>query len=67
LGGDTYSGIFSRYGSGGYYIDLSLEREEAIEQISFLKKNLWVTRGTRAIFFDLDIYNPDAATFIIMK
>jgi hypothetical protein len=30
LGCDTYSGIFSRYDGDGYYIDLSLKREQAV-------------------------------------
>lgn len=67
LYGYNHRGVFATYGGGGYYEDLSLKRDETIKQLHFLKENLWVTRGTRAIFLDLNVYNANINLFCIIK
>ncbi|KDR07763.1 polycystic kidney disease 2-like 1 protein isoform X2 [Zootermopsis nevadensis] len=67
LGGSSYRGRFSKYGGGGYYEDLSLNRSEAIEKLLTLKNNQWITGRTRAIFLDLMVYNANNDAIFIVK
>ncbi|KDR20220.1 polycystin-2-like [Zootermopsis nevadensis] len=67
LHGSSHSGIFSTYGGGGYYEDLSLDRSETIEKLLTLKNNRWITRGTRAIFLDFTVYNSNINIFLTVK
>ncbi|XP_021918646.1 polycystin-2-like, partial [Zootermopsis nevadensis] len=67
LRGSSHWGKFSTYGGGGYYEELSLNRGKTIEKLLTLKNNVWVTRGTRAIFLDLTVYNANIDAFLTMK
>ncbi|KAJ4441936.1 hypothetical protein ANN_11799, partial [Periplaneta americana] len=67
LDGYSHWGVLTTYGGGGFYEDLSLRRNETLERILELKQNLWVTRGTRAIFFDFTVYNANINLFCIVK
>ncbi|KAJ9594676.1 hypothetical protein L9F63_014010 [Diploptera punctata] len=67
LGGFSHWGELTTYGGGGYYVDLSIDKDETTEIVQYLKENLWVTRGTRAIFFDFTVYNANINLFCIVK
>lgn len=62
-----FSGSISSYGGGGFYVDFKLKKTETIDIIKELKDNLWVTRGTRAIFLDFSVYNANVNIFGICK
>jgi hypothetical protein len=57
----TYSG------EGGYIVDLTLNKTKALAKIKDLKKNLWIDRGTRAIFIDFTTYNPNINLYVVTK
>ncbi|KAG9344020.1 hypothetical protein JZ751_012496 [Albula glossodonta] len=67
LNGSGYWGQISSYGGGGYYLDLSRSREETAAQLHTLKDNLWLDRGTRAVFIDFSLYNGNINLFCIVR
>lgn len=67
LGESSYWGQVSTYGGGGYYQDLSRTREKTANQLQELKNNLWLDRGTRAVFLDFSIYNGNVNLFCIVR
>ncbi|CAG2101885.1 unnamed protein product [Medioppia subpectinata] len=61
-------GILGTYsGEGGYIVDLTLNKTIALAKIRDLKKNLWIDRGTRAIFIDFTTYNPNINLYVVTK
>ncbi|XP_069834369.1 polycystin-2 isoform X2 [Dendropsophus ebraccatus] len=67
LNGSSQWGLISTYSGAGYYLDLSRNREEASAQIGSLKNNLWLDRGTRAVFIDFTVYNANINLFCIVR
>lgn len=48
-------------------MNLSLNKSVAVEKIETLKKNLWIDRGTRAVFIDFTTYNPNINLYVVTK
>ncbi|KAG9480410.1 hypothetical protein GDO78_012075 [Eleutherodactylus coqui] len=67
LNGSSQWGLISTYSGAGYYLDLSRNREETAAQIGALKNNLWLDRGTRAVFIDFTVYNANINLFCIIR
>ncbi|KAE8630855.1 hypothetical protein XENTR_v10000990 [Xenopus tropicalis] len=67
LNGSSQWGVISVYSGAGYYIDLSRNREESAAQIAMLKNNLWLDRGTRAVFIDFSVYNANLNLFCVVR
>lgn len=67
LGGGSHWGEVATYGGGGYYQDLSRVRDESANQLKVLKENLWLDRGTRAVFLDFSVYNGNINLFCIVR
>ncbi|KAL7889436.1 hypothetical protein AOLI_G00016940 [Acnodon oligacanthus] len=67
LGEGSFSGEVDTYRGGGYYQDLSRTREESARQLRELKDNLWLDRGTRAVFLDFSVYNGNVNLFCIVR
>nr|CAD7449563.1 unnamed protein product [Timema bartmani] len=63
----SYWGWLGTYGGGGFYEDFSIHSKETLEKIKALKENLWITRGTRAVFIDFTLYNANINLFCIIK
>ncbi|TPP55950.1 Polycystic kidney disease protein 2 [Fasciola gigantica] len=63
----SFWGKAGLYGGGGYYEDLSANRTVAEEQIQVLFDNLWLDRGTRAIFLHFSSYNPNLNLFCVAE
>ncbi|KAK9893003.1 hypothetical protein WA026_023214 [Henosepilachna vigintioctopunctata] len=66
-GNIDFVGKVATYNGGGYYLDLSLDGNEAKNQTSELVDNLWVTRHTRAVFIDFTVYNANLNIFAVCK
>ncbi|KAL5103963.1 Polycystic kidney disease 2-like 1 protein [Taenia crassiceps] len=60
-------GTVAVYGGGGYYLDLPQDRDMALESVLELFNNLWVDRGTSAIFIHFTVYNPNANLFCVVS
>lgn len=67
LNGSSHWGFIATYSGAGYYLDLSKTREAAAAQVAALKKNLWLDRGTRAVFLDFSVYNANINLFCIIR
>lgn len=55
------------YYVGGYYQDFTKTRNDTLDIINDLKDNLWITRGTRAVFLDFTIYNANMNYFCVVQ
>ena len=67
LDGASYDGEISEYGGGGYTEVLPLTLNEAKEAIQYLKDNLWIDRGTRAVFVEFTVYNANINLFCVVR
>lgn len=67
MDGGGHWGVVSWYGGGGYYLDLSRSREETAAQLRALKDNLWLDRGSRAVFIDFSVYNGNINLFCVVR
>ncbi|KAJ8912075.1 hypothetical protein NQ315_000581 [Exocentrus adspersus] len=63
----SYHGKITTYGGGGFYADLLKSKNETKTMFQDLKENLWITRGTRAVFVDFTTFNPNINIFGICK
>jgi Ca2+-binding EF-hand superfamily protein len=67
LNGQSVWGLKATYGGGGYVKDLADNIKETKEIVQNLKSNLWLDRGTRAVFIDFTVYNGNVNLFSIVK
>ena len=67
LDGTSYTGEISSYGGGGYTQVLPMTYREAADVIQNLKDNLWIDRGTRAVFVDFTVYNANINLFCVVR
>lgn len=67
LQGRTHWGLISTYQPGGFAQDLTTRRDSSLEIIEELKQNLWLDRGTRAVFLDFTVYNANINLFCVIK
>ncbi|KAM9323779.1 polycystin-2-like protein 1 [Gastrophryne carolinensis] len=67
LGGSSHWGKIATYSGGGYYIDFELTKHETLKSLQILKNNLWLDRGTRAIFIDFSVYNANINLFCVLR
>ena len=61
--GSVVQGLINKYRGGGFVINLSADQDTTLSIIEDLMNNLWITRGTRAIFVDFTIYNANINLF----
>ncbi|KAM8971927.1 polycystin-2-like protein 2 [Pelodytes ibericus] len=55
------------YSSGGYIATLSQTKENSRSTIEYLKRNNWLTRGSRVVFIDFSLYNPNVNLFCVSR
>ncbi|KAI1894633.1 hypothetical protein AGOR_G00117770 [Albula goreensis] len=65
--GSAHWGLLTTYGGGGFYQDLKTTREESASVLMELKNNLWLDRGTRAVFIDFSAYNANINLFCVIR
>lgn len=51
------------YDGGGFVMDLAQDANTSLEIIKYLFDNLWIDRGTRAVFVDFTVYNANINLF----
>ena len=56
-------GQVATYGGGGFVKNLGSSRAESAAIVQYLIDNLWIDRGTRAVFLDFTIYNANINLF----
>uniref|UniRef100_A0A8C3CHI6 Polycystin 2 like 2, transient receptor potential cation channel n=1 Tax=Cairina moschata TaxID=8855 RepID=A0A8C3CHI6_CAIMO len=62
-----YWGDVGFYSSGGFTFTLPKSKEKSREKLEFLRKNGWLTRGTRVVFIDFSTYNANLNLFCIIR
>uniref|UniRef100_A0AAY4C6X6 EF-hand domain-containing protein n=1 Tax=Denticeps clupeoides TaxID=299321 RepID=A0AAY4C6X6_9TELE len=67
LKGSNHWGLLATYSGGGYYQDLTRTRDDSGNILAELNNNLWLDRGTRAVFIDFSTYNANINLFCIIR
>ena len=67
LGGSNHWGLISSYAGGGFVKNLGTVKKNSQEIVSTLKENLWLDRGTRAVFIDFTVYNANINLFCVIR
>lgn len=67
LGGSSHWGKITSYSGAGYYKDLEITKHQSAEALQTLKENLWLDRGTRAVFIDFSVYNANINLFCVLR
>jgi len=67
LDGSSHWGFMATYGGGGYVQNLGLKKSESLAVIDELMQNLWLDRGTRAVFVDFTVYNANINLFCVIR
>jgi len=68
MNGSSHWGLLDyTYSGAGYYKDLTPRKADSLAIIRELKENLWVDRGTRAIFMDFTVYNANINLFCVIR
>lgn len=65
--GSSHWGLLTTYSGAGYYQDLNRTKEESRAIIRELMSNLWLDRGTRALFIDFSTYNANINMFCVVR
>ncbi len=63
VGGPNIDGTMATYNGGGYVKNLAHTKDESTQILEYLKSNLWLDRGTRAVFLDFTVYNANINLF----
>ncbi|XP_060896923.1 polycystin-2-like protein 1 [Labrus mixtus] len=65
--GSSHWGLLTTYSGAGYYQDLGRTKEESTIVLRELEDNLWLDRGTRAVFVDFSTYNANINMFCVIR
>nr|XP_042707435.1 polycystic kidney disease 2-like 2 protein [Chrysemys picta bellii] len=60
-------GAIGLYSGGGFMFTLPKSRSESIRKLAFLRRNGWLTRGTRVVFIDFSVYNANINLFCVVR
>ena len=63
LKGSSHQGYMNNYGGGGFVAPFSKDYATTMAILEELKANLWIDRGTRAVFLDFTVYNANLNLF----
>ncbi|KAK3592407.1 hypothetical protein CHS0354_004031 [Potamilus streckersoni] len=67
LDGSSHWGLLATYSGAGFVQDLTRNKSESAAIIDDLFNNLWITRGTRALFIDFTVYNANINLFCVVR
>ncbi|KAK7507557.1 hypothetical protein BaRGS_00001492 [Batillaria attramentaria] len=67
LEGSSHWGLIDTYSGAGNVQNLQSTKNGSMEIIDYLEKNLWIRRGTRALFMDFSVYNANINLFCIIR
>ncbi|CAM4599518.1 unnamed protein product [Caretta caretta] len=60
-------GAIGLYSGGGFMFTLPKSKSESIRKLAFLRRNGWLTRGTRVVFIDFSVYNANINLFCVVR
>lgn len=67
LGGSSHWGQLATYSGAGNVQNLGSNKSDSTDIINSLYDNLWVRRGTRAVFIDFTVYNANINLFCVIR
>lgn len=67
LGGTPVAGDISTYSGGGYLADLGTTGGMASAAVAYLQEKNWLDRHSRAVFVEVNLYNPNANLFCLIS
>lgn len=67
LDGSGHWGLLTTYSGGGNVQDIKSNKSASLEIIDYLYDNLWIRRGTRALFIDFTVYNANINLFCVVR
>ena len=67
MNGSSHQGILNTYPGAGFYQDLRETKSATKEIIAELKQNRWIDRGSRVVFLDFTVYNPNINLFSVAR
>ena len=67
LDGSSHWALISSYGGGGFIQALAHRRAESRALIDEMRRNLFLDRGTRAVFIDFTVYNANINLFCVVR
>ncbi|XP_041363051.1 polycystin-2-like isoform X2 [Gigantopelta aegis] len=67
LQGSSHWGLLTTYSGAGYIQDLKGRKAQSQDIVDHLFDNLWITRGTRAVFIDFTVYNANINLFCVIR
>ncbi|XP_059928483.1 polycystin-2-like protein 1 [Gadus macrocephalus] len=67
INGSAHWGLLTSYSGAGFYQDLNTTKAESAAVVGELKENLWLDRGTRAVFVDFSTYNANINMFCVIR
>ncbi|PVD39586.1 hypothetical protein C0Q70_02221 [Pomacea canaliculata] len=67
LGGSSHWGQLATYSGAGNVQNLGSNKSDSTDIVNSLYDNLWVRRGTRAVFIDFTVYNANINLFCVIR
>jgi len=68
LDGSTHWGLLGyTYSGGGNVQDLASNKSASLAILTYLYDNLWIRRGSRAVFMDFTVYNANINLFCVVR
>lgn len=67
LEGSSHWGLIGTYSGAGNVQKLGSLKNESELTIQYLEDNLWVRRGSRAVFIDFSVYNANINLFCVIR
>lgn len=63
----SIDGSVATYHGGGYAAVLDIAGDKAGQTVEQLRNNLWLDRGSRALFLEFTVYNKNVNLFCFFK
>lgn len=67
LDGVMYWGLYDTYDGSGYVLSVPPTFQSAVDFFAELRQNKWIDRQTRAVFFDVTLFNANLNIFTVVR
>ena len=67
IDGSRHKGALTTYYGGGFTQNRATKKSDSMATIAELKDQLWIDRGTRAVFVDFTVYNANINLFCVVR
>lgn len=63
----SWRGKYGSYPGGGFIVELPLDYQTAMKNVSFLRNISWMDGGTRFLAMDFNTYNPSTSLHTVAR